>query len=84
MTTTTEVTTNPALKPALTWSALAIVVAGFLWAMLYEKGQSLLGLVAFLVAVIVLIVGLRKPVVIVPIVTLVALIAASVAVAFAL
>lgn len=80
MTTTTEAPTNPALKPAITWSALALVAGGYLWALLYEKGLSLWGLVAFVVATLLLIVGLRKPVVIVAIVTLVALIAASVVV----
>lgn len=82
--TTTTAETSTALKPALAWSSIAIVLAGYLWALLYVKEQTLLGLGAFLVALIVLIVGLRKPVVAVPIVVIVALIAAAVGVHVAL
>lgn len=79
MTTTTADTSN-AIKPALAWSSIAIVLAGYLWALLYVKGQGLLGFGAFVVALIVLIFGLRKPVAAVSIVVLVALIAAAVGV----
>lgn len=78
--TTTDATTQDAVKAPLAWSSLAIAVAGYLWALLYEKGLSGWGLLAFLLVTVVLVVGLRKPNVAVPIVTIAVAIAASVAV----
>ena len=83
MSSSPESTTAPQTGTLQGWlSILAILAGGYTWALLYTLHQPLLGAVVFIVAALILVFAMRKPSssrLWIPLVLLLALIAAPVA-----
>ncbi len=87
MMTAPAATEETSLKAPLAWSAVVVVLAGYLWALLVEHSLALLGLAAFLAVTVALFFALRKPgaaAKVAPLVLLVVVLAAIVAGSFLL